>query len=54
MVLVTGSISEKQRKLFKDTTIFIEQEAPKPEAPPVPAVASSAAPPILPPALPKP
>ena len=54
VVLVTGAVAEKHRKLFKETTVFVELPAPGPVAPgivvPVPAPPVPPVPPVpLPP-----
>jgi hypothetical protein len=36
VVLVTGTLPERHRKLFKDTTVFLESVAPVPPVPPPP------------------
>jgi hypothetical protein len=55
VVVVTGAIPEKHRKLFKDTTLFIEMPKPEPPkggpvpfpAPPVVVPAPGGAPPVV-------
>lgn len=48
VVFVPGSVPEKHRKLFKDTTVFVE--LPKPEAPKLPGPVPVPAPPVVIPA----
>ena len=38
VVLVSGLISDKHRALFKDKTVFVELQLPKPPVPPAPPV----------------
>jgi hypothetical protein len=47
VVLVTGPVAEKHRKLFKETTVFVELPAPGPVAPGIVVPAPVPLPPVV-------